>query len=88
MVADSKPLRVHFEAYELDEANARLTRAGRAVPLPPKALALLCTLARQHGQLVTRNDLRRLMGSSRVLSRLASYRHPAGRVLRRWGWIK
>ena len=33
--------------------------------------------------MVTRNDLRRFMGSSRVLARLASYRNPARRVLRR-----
>jgi DNA-binding winged helix-turn-helix (wHTH) protein/tetratricopeptide (TPR) repeat protein len=51
------PLRVRFDAFELDEANARLTRDGTPVALPPKAFAVLCTLARQPGQLVTKNDL-------------------------------
>ena len=32
---------------------------------------------------VTRNDLRRIVGSNRLLARLASYRQPAQRVLRR-----
>ena len=39
----SGPLR--FDEFELDEENALLTRAGRPVALPPKAFAVLCTLA-------------------------------------------
>jgi GT2 family glycosyltransferase len=38
--------------------------------------------------MVTRNDLRRLMGSNRVLARLAAYRAPAARVLRRLRMIR
>ncbi len=38
--------------------------------------------------MVTQSDVRRLMRSNRLLARLAAYRRPAGRVLRRWGWIK
>ena len=38
--------------------------------------------------MVTQSDVRRLMGSNRWLARLAAYRRPAGRILRRWGWIK
>jgi len=37
---------------------------------------------------VTRGDLRRFVGSHRVMSRIASYRPLAGRVLRRMGWLK
>jgi hypothetical protein len=33
--------------------------------------------------MVTRNDLRRFMASNRLLARLAAYRQPARRVLRR-----
>lgn len=47
----------HFGEFELDEANARLTRGARAVALPPKALAVLGTLARHPGRLVTKNAL-------------------------------
>ncbi|MND04713.1 hypothetical protein D3C83_251120 [compost metagenome] len=45
--------------------------------------------ARSHAFMwVTESDVRKLLGSNRVLARLAAYRRPAGRVLRRWGWIK
>ncbi|HET9388249.1 MAG TPA: AAA family ATPase, partial [Steroidobacteraceae bacterium] len=56
-MGDPKPLSLRFDAFELDEINARLTRDGRPVPLPPKALAVLCALARHPGQLVTKNAL-------------------------------
>jgi DNA-binding winged helix-turn-helix (wHTH) protein len=49
------PLR--FDDFELDEGNARLTRAGRDIPLPPKAFALLCALSRQPGRLATKDAL-------------------------------
>lgn len=51
------PLRVSFGGFELDEAEARLTRNGRAVPLAPKTFALLCVLARQPGALISKNAL-------------------------------
>jgi DNA-binding winged helix-turn-helix (wHTH) protein len=50
-------LRLRFDAFELDEAGARLTRAGRPVPLAPKPLAVLCALARTPRALVTKNAL-------------------------------
>lgn len=50
-------LRVRFGAFELDEANARLLRDGRAVPLAPKPFALLCVLARHAGALLTKHRL-------------------------------
>jgi DNA-binding winged helix-turn-helix (wHTH) protein/tetratricopeptide (TPR) repeat protein len=51
------PLRLRFGAFELDEADARLTRTGKAVPLAPKPFAVLCALARTPGALVTKNAL-------------------------------
>ncbi|HKS56914.1 MAG TPA: AAA family ATPase [Steroidobacteraceae bacterium] len=51
----SGPLR--FDEFELDEENALLTRAGRPVALPPKAFAVLCTLAKQPGKLTKKEDL-------------------------------
>ena len=56
-MAVAEPIRLRFDAFDLDEANARLTRQGEPVALPPKALAVLCTLARHRGNLVTKNDL-------------------------------
>jgi DNA-binding winged helix-turn-helix (wHTH) protein/tetratricopeptide (TPR) repeat protein len=50
-------LLLRFEAFELDEGQARLTRAGQPLALPPKAFAVLCALARQPGRLVTKEAL-------------------------------
>src|SRR4051812_19580905 len=43
--------------YALDEANARLTRDGAPLDVPPKAFAVLCHLARNAQRLVTKDDL-------------------------------
>jgi DNA-binding winged helix-turn-helix (wHTH) protein/tetratricopeptide (TPR) repeat protein len=54
---NADPLRLQFDVFELDESDARLTREGHPVALAPKAFAVLCALARQPGQLVTKNAL-------------------------------
>ena len=51
------PVRLSFDVFELDEGNARLTRAGLPIALPPKAFAVLCTRARRPGQLITKDQL-------------------------------
>ena len=51
------PVRVRFNAFELDEANALLLRNGTPVALAPKPFAVLCALARTPGSLVTKNAL-------------------------------
>jgi DNA-binding response OmpR family regulator len=43
--------------YVLDEGNARLTRDGAPVEVPPKAFAVLCHLTRHAQRLVTKVDL-------------------------------
>jgi len=48
---------VHFDTFDLDEANATLLRGGKPVPLAPTPFALLCALARQPGSLLTKNAL-------------------------------
>jgi DNA-binding winged helix-turn-helix (wHTH) protein/tetratricopeptide (TPR) repeat protein len=53
----TNPLQLRFDTFELDEADARLTRSGQPVALPPKAFDVLCALARQPGQLVTKDAL-------------------------------
>ena len=50
-------LHLRFNPFELDEADARLTRDGRPVPLAPKPFAVLCALARTPRTLVTKNAL-------------------------------
>jgi len=50
-------LRLRFDVFELDEANARLTRDGEPVALAPKPFEVLCVLARKPRMLVTKNDL-------------------------------
>jgi len=53
----SPALRVRFHEFELDEADARLTRTGRPVPLAPKPFAVLCALVRTPRMLMTKNAL-------------------------------
>jgi DNA-binding winged helix-turn-helix (wHTH) protein len=48
---------LRFGNYELNEADARLKCAGKPVPLAPTPFAVLCTLARSPGTLVTKNAL-------------------------------
>jgi DNA-binding winged helix-turn-helix (wHTH) protein/tetratricopeptide (TPR) repeat protein len=50
-------LRLRFDAFELDEADARLTRDGEPIPLAPRPFAVLCALARTPRTLVTKNAL-------------------------------
>ena len=53
----SNPLRLRFDDFELDEANAWLLRGGKAVALAPTPFSLLCALARQPGALLTKDAL-------------------------------
>ena len=50
-------VRMRFDAFELDEANARLLRDRHPVALAPTPFAVLCMLVRQPGSLITKNDL-------------------------------
>lgn len=51
------PVRVRFDAFELDEPNALLLRNGKVVTLQPKPFAVLCALARTPGRLLLKNEL-------------------------------
>jgi DNA-binding winged helix-turn-helix (wHTH) protein len=51
------PVRVRFDAFELDEPNALLLRNGKAVNLAPKPFGVLCALARRPGGLLTKHAL-------------------------------
>jgi DNA-binding winged helix-turn-helix (wHTH) protein/tetratricopeptide (TPR) repeat protein len=55
--ATSNPVRVHFNEFELDEANASLLHRGRPVALAPTPFSLLCALARQPGTLLSKHAL-------------------------------
>jgi DNA-binding winged helix-turn-helix (wHTH) protein len=61
-------LLLRFDAFELDEAEARLTRAGQVVALAPKPFALICALARNPGRLVTKNALLDLVWGHRFVT--------------------
>src|SRR5688572_30849689 len=54
--------------YMLDESNARLTRAGKPLDLPPKAFAVLCLLARNSQRLVTKDELLDMVWGHRHVS--------------------
>ena len=62
------PVRVRFDAFELDETNALLLRNGKAVTLAPKPFAVLCALARAPGSLVTKNALLDLVWGHRFVT--------------------
>ncbi|MGZ5272256.1 MAG: AAA family ATPase [Ramlibacter sp.] len=53
----SNPIRLRFDDFELDEANAWLLRGGKAVALAPTPFSLLCALARQPDALLTKDAL-------------------------------
>jgi len=55
--SDASAARLRFDHFELDEADARLVRAGEPVPLAPKPFAVLCALTRKPDKLVTKNEL-------------------------------
>ena len=57
LLPNSTPLRICFDEFELDEANAYLLRDGRAVSLAPTPFSLLCALARKPGALLTKDVL-------------------------------
>jgi len=62
------PVRVRFDAFELDEANALLLRNGTPVALAPKPFAVLCALARTPGSLVTKNAMLDLVWGHRFVT--------------------
>src|SRR4029453_13433063 len=55
--ATPNPVRVRFDRFELDEANARLLRDGTPVAVAPTPFGVLCALARQPGSLLSTNAL-------------------------------
>jgi DNA-binding winged helix-turn-helix (wHTH) protein len=55
--SSSNPVHLRFDLFELDEANARLLRDGRAVAVAPTPFSLLCVLARQPGALLVKDAL-------------------------------
>ena len=50
-------MRVRFNEFQLDEANASLLFRGRPVALAPTPFALLCAQARRPGTLLTKHAL-------------------------------
>jgi GT2 family glycosyltransferase len=91
--------RVPFDVRDAAERQVRLDKAYADalerqrklhVTLSPRDITQMAdAYARGHAlMVVTESDVRRLLGSNRLVARLAAYRRPAGRVLRRWGWIK
>ena len=55
--AKPDPIRLRFGPFELDEANASLSREGAAIALPPTPFAVLCALARKRGSLLSTDAL-------------------------------
>jgi len=68
MKADACVVRLRFDEFELDEIEARLTCAGKPVALGPTPFAVLCTLARTPGKLITKNALLDLVWGHRFFA--------------------
>ena len=68
MKADPFVARLRFDRFELDDAEARLTCDGEPIALAPKPFAVLCTLARTPGSLVTKNALLDLVWGHRFVT--------------------
>jgi DNA-binding winged helix-turn-helix (wHTH) protein/tetratricopeptide (TPR) repeat protein len=51
------PVRLRFDVFDLDEANASLLREGKPVAVAPTPFAVLCALVRQPGSLLTKHAL-------------------------------
>src|SRR5678815_2347198 len=69
---ETKPsLALRFDSFELDEAEARLSRGGEPIALAPKPFAVLCTLARTPGRLVTKNAMLDLVWGHRFVTESA-----------------
>src|SRR5689334_14384867 len=51
------PVHIRFGEFELDQANARLSRSGQPIALAPTPFELLCALARQPGAMLTKHAL-------------------------------
>ena len=91
--------RVPFDARDAAERQVRLDKAYAdalerqrrlLVTLSPRQITEMAdAYVRSHAlMMVTESDVRRLLGTNRLFARLAAYRRPAGRILRRWGWLK
>jgi len=46
-----------FGEFQLDLSQGVLMRQGKAVPIPPKAMVILCALVEEHGRLVEKKEL-------------------------------
>ncbi|HUP10249.1 MAG TPA: winged helix-turn-helix domain-containing protein, partial [Caldimonas sp.] len=57
MTTPSAPLRIRFDRFEIDEAEARFIDGGQPVHVAPKPFALLCALARAPHTLITKDQL-------------------------------
>ncbi|MBS1790164.1 MAG: winged helix-turn-helix domain-containing protein [Acidobacteria bacterium] len=56
-----------FSHYRLDAAERLLLRNGEAVPLQPKVFDLLCVLVEQHGHLLEKDELMKLVWPDAVV---------------------
>src|SRR6478672_5054635 len=68
VTAGSESLHVRFGEFELDQGNARLSRAGSPIALAPTPFELLCALARQPGSMLTKHTLLDVVWGHRFVS--------------------
>lgn len=57
----SKAVVFRFGAFELDEANCELRHSGVLIDIPPQAFRILTMLVRRPNELVTREEVRKIL---------------------------
>jgi predicted ATPase/DNA-binding winged helix-turn-helix (wHTH) protein len=91
---ETPPAPLHFGDFRLDIGNARLTRGGQVVELPPKSFAVLTLLAQRPGQLVLKDSLldavwgRRFVSEGAVKTVVSELRAALGDDARAPRWIE
>lgn len=94
MPEPTDPPVLRFGDFELDVANARLSRAGTPVELPPKSFELLVCLARRPQSLVLKDELldmvwgRRFVSEGAVKTVVSELRAALGDDARAPRWIE
>jgi DNA-binding winged helix-turn-helix (wHTH) protein len=67
MTTDAPTRRYKFDNFELDLPKRRLLRDGKVIALNPKAFDLLAVLVEHNGELLTKDDLFRLVWDEQIV---------------------
>src|SRR5690349_924357 len=76
MLSEGGPTRFYrFRGFQLDRAKRLLLHDGRRVALTPKAFDVLLLLVQRHGQIVSKQELLRLVWPDTVVEEVSLTRN-------------